>query len=266
MPVAVKLVVSPFATEAVAGLMAIAVNTGAVTVNAALLEVMPFAEAVMVLLPCASEEAMPLAFSVATVVSLDIQVTDPEILPELPSEYVPVAVNVTGVPLGVEDVAGPMLIPVTTAAVTVNGAADEETPFNEAVTVVLPTATPVATPVVLLIVVMALSAAAQATLLVMSVVVLSVYVPVAVKLVVSPLATVAVAGVMAMLVSVTGVGVALPLPPPQPESISVVTTSMFTPNSLVEMFNSFFKKFISNSLIASIFQGFKRLNRTIRMQ
>ena len=86
MPVAVKLVVSPLATEAVAGLIAIAVSSRAVTVRVALLEVMPLYEAVMVVLPCARVEAMPLLFSVATVLSLDAQVTDPEMLPVWPSE------------------------------------------------------------------------------------------------------------------------------------------------------------------------------------
>ena len=80
------MVVSPLATEAVVGLMAIAVNTGAVTVKVALFEVMPLADAETVVLPCARLEAMPLALSVATVVSVDAQVTDPETLPELPSE------------------------------------------------------------------------------------------------------------------------------------------------------------------------------------
>lgn len=161
MPVAVKAVVSPCATVAVAGVMAMAVNAGAVTVKVALLEVMPLVEAVTVVLPCANVEAMPLALSVATVALLDSHVTDPETFPELPSEYVPVAVNVTGVPLGVEGVDGLMLIPVITAAVTDRLAAGEVMPLEEAITVVLPTATPVATPVVLLTVTTPVSPDAQ---------------------------------------------------------------------------------------------------------
>lgn len=86
MPVAVKLVESPLVTEALVGEIAMTVNTGAVTVKAALLEVTPFAEAEIELVPCVRDEAMPLAFSVATEVLLDAQVTDPETLPELPSE------------------------------------------------------------------------------------------------------------------------------------------------------------------------------------
>lgn len=83
---AVKLVVRPFATEAVEGLIAMAVSALALTVKVALLEVMPLAEAVTVVLPCASVEAMPLAFSVATVALLLAQVTDPVTLPVVPSE------------------------------------------------------------------------------------------------------------------------------------------------------------------------------------
>ena len=62
------------------------------------------------------------------------------------------AVKVTGTPLGVDGVVGLMLRPVITAAVTVRLAVGEVMPLEEAVTVVLPTATPVAMPVVLLIV------------------------------------------------------------------------------------------------------------------
>lgn len=147
-----KLVICPFVTEAVAGVMAMAVNAGAVTVKVALLEVMPLAEAVTVVLPCANVEAIPLSLSVATVALLDSQATDPETLPELPSEKVPVAVKVTGVPRDEDGAAGLMLIPVITAAVTNRLAAGEVIPLEDAVTLVLPTAPPLATPVVLLIV------------------------------------------------------------------------------------------------------------------
>ena len=84
------------------------------------------------------------------------------------------AVNVTGVPLGVEGVAGVMLIPVMAAAVTDRLAVGEVMLLAEAVTVVLPTAMPVATPVVLLIVATPVLADAQVTWLVMVAVVLSV--------------------------------------------------------------------------------------------
>ena len=86
MPLAVNCCVLPINTLGAVGVMEMEANTGTVTVKVALLEVMPFVEAVTVVLPCASVEAMPLAFSVATVTLLDAQVTDPDTLPELPSK------------------------------------------------------------------------------------------------------------------------------------------------------------------------------------
>jgi hypothetical protein len=85
-PLAVNCCELPTVTLADEGVMESVANTGAVTVKVALLEVTPFAEAVMLLLPCASEEAMPLAFSMATVVSLDAQLAEPEMSPVVPSE------------------------------------------------------------------------------------------------------------------------------------------------------------------------------------
>lgn len=86
MPVAVKLEVKPFAKVAEAGLIAIAVSAGAVTVNVATLEFTPFAEAVTLVVPCAKLEAIPLVFKVATVVALEVQITDADALPVVPSE------------------------------------------------------------------------------------------------------------------------------------------------------------------------------------
>jgi hypothetical protein len=73
-------------TEAVLDVMEMVINSGTVTVKVALLELIPFADAVMIVLPSAKVDAMPLEFSVATEVLLDTHVTDPETLPELPSE------------------------------------------------------------------------------------------------------------------------------------------------------------------------------------
>lgn len=73
---AVKLVFSPFATEALAGLIEMAVNIGAVTVKVALLEVTPLAEAVTVVLPTATPVITPeVLLIVAIVVSVAAQVT-----------------------------------------------------------------------------------------------------------------------------------------------------------------------------------------------
>lgn len=75
--------------------------------------------------------------------------------------------NVTDTPFGVEGAIGLMLIPVIVAVVTVMLAVGEVMPFNEAVTVVLPTATPVAMPVALLIVAIFMLPDAQLAWLVM---------------------------------------------------------------------------------------------------
>lgn len=84
-PVAVRLAVSPLAIVAEGGVMAMLVNTGAVTVSVALFEFTPPSEAVMVLLPMLSPEAIPLAFSVATAVLLECQATEAEMSPVLAS-------------------------------------------------------------------------------------------------------------------------------------------------------------------------------------
>lgn len=57
-----------------------------VTVNTATLEVMPFNEALIVVLPAVRAEALPLEFSVATAVLLEAHTTEPEILPVVLSE------------------------------------------------------------------------------------------------------------------------------------------------------------------------------------
>ena len=85
-PVAVKLVVYPFATTPGDGVIPIAVNVGAVTVSVALLDVLPLSVAVTLDAPCSNVDATPLVLTVATLVLLDAQVTDPEIFPVLASE------------------------------------------------------------------------------------------------------------------------------------------------------------------------------------
>lgn len=73
-------------TLADAGVIESVANTGAVTVSAALLEVRPPVEAVTVVLPSFREDAVPLPFIVATALSVDAQIADPERLAVLPSE------------------------------------------------------------------------------------------------------------------------------------------------------------------------------------
>lgn len=76
MPVAVKLFVDPMATDAVLDVMEMVVNNGAVTVKVALLEVMPLAEAVTVVLPTATPVATPVVLLIVAILMLpDVQVT-----------------------------------------------------------------------------------------------------------------------------------------------------------------------------------------------
>ncbi|OGS95718.1 MAG: hypothetical protein A3H31_08155 [Gallionellales bacterium RIFCSPLOWO2_02_FULL_57_47] len=84
-PLAVNCSVFPNSMRAIGWVMESVASTGAVTARVAL-EGMPLRDAVMVALPCARVVAMPLAFSVATAVLPDVQVTEPETLPVLPSE------------------------------------------------------------------------------------------------------------------------------------------------------------------------------------
>lgn len=127
------------------------------TVNVTVL-VIPFKVAVMLQVPVPSVPsptpvAMPRASMVATVVSLEVQVTEPEILPVVLFENVPVAVKVVVLPLPIDIVAGVIAMLCSVASVTVMLAAGEVmVPYNEgmaAVMLVVPTATPVTKPVLL---------------------------------------------------------------------------------------------------------------------
>jgi hypothetical protein len=86
----VKLVASPCATEAVAGLTEIESNAGAVTVNVALSVTVPLpgtlTVAVTVAVPTAREEATPLLSTVTTFILEETQLTEPDTSAELPSE------------------------------------------------------------------------------------------------------------------------------------------------------------------------------------
>lgn len=212
-PVAVRLVVRPLARVAEIGVTAIAVSVGAVTVRMAPPDVTPPVEAVMVLVPTFTPAARPLLPTVATLVLLEFQVTEAEILPVVLSAKAPVAVKVVLVPTSIETAAGATVMLVSGEAVTVMVTTFEVTPFRAAVTVVLPTATPVTTPVLPPTLAVAGLADAQVTVVVRLAVELSEKVPVAVRLAVPPLATVAEAGVMAMDFSV-GAGVGAAPPPP----------------------------------------------------
>lgn len=127
--------------------------------------------------------------------------------------------------MSMETVAGATAMLVSGEAVTVMLTTFDVMPFRAAVTVVLPTATPVTMPVLLPTLAVAGLAEAQVTVVVIFAVELSEKVPVAVRLAVPPLATVGDAGVMAMDFSVgAGVGAAAS-PPPPPHAVSRTVAS-----------------------------------------
>jgi hypothetical protein len=86
LPVAANCCVNPTITLAEDGVMAMDANTGAVTVKVALLDETPLTEALMMVLPCANDEAIPLELILATLLLLDDHVAKSETLPELSSE------------------------------------------------------------------------------------------------------------------------------------------------------------------------------------
>lgn len=114
----------------------------------------PFSVAEMVALPVRTPVAIPLALTMATDMSLEAQLTEPEILPVVPSEKPPVAVKVVFAPEITDAVRGAIVIAAfTVAAVTVKALLAEVTPpymvplFTAAVMLTIPTALPVTTPV-----------------------------------------------------------------------------------------------------------------------
>jgi len=228
---AVKLTVDVAMTLGAVGAMAIETTTGAVTVKAAALDVIPFNAAVMELVPMPAPVAIPLVFSVAAAVLLECQVTVPEMLPLLPSEYMPVAVKVALLPLAMDALPGVTAIPVKVAAVTVMPAAGDVTPLNVAVTDVVPTVVPDTTPGWVPMLAIAGSADVQTTCDVMSAVEASEYVPVAVRLLVRPLAIMADTGVIAILFNVTAGAVTdAPVPLFPPQAVSSETIRSKTPD------------------------------------
>lgn len=144
-----KLVVNPLDTVALTGLMAILVNSAAATVRLVLpVTVMPFATlvAVMVVLPTARVVAMPLVLTVAMPVLLDVHVTLPDTLPALLSEYVPVAVKVTGNPLAMGFLEALTVMTCNLAVVTVTLTLAVLRPYAVAKTVISPAVIPLTRP------------------------------------------------------------------------------------------------------------------------
>jgi hypothetical protein len=139
----------PSAIEPFAGVTAIDTRLGAVTVSVAEPLIAPEA-AVMVAVPLPTEVAIPLVFTVATDVAVELQVPDVVRFCLLPSVNVPVAVNCWVRPSGIEAEDGVTAIVTSTGLVTAKEAEPVTVP-DVAVIVVLPCALLVARPVELIV-------------------------------------------------------------------------------------------------------------------
>ena len=117
---AINCLATPNAVFGNAGVTLIEVKVAFVTTNPLLPDTEPNV-AVMVVLPAATGVAKPVAVAiVATLVLLELHVTDVVILAVVLLEYVPVAINDSGTPSAVLAVAGVTAIDTKLAAVIVN--------------------------------------------------------------------------------------------------------------------------------------------------
>jgi hypothetical protein len=202
---------------AVGGSTEMLTSVAAVTVKDALPEIAPEVAVIVAdptLLAVASP-AVPVALeTVATVESVELQVTVPVRFCVVVSEYTPVAVNCCVVPLAMLGFGGVTWMLTSVAAVMVSVAVPA-TPPKLAVMVLEPTPIPVARPLDEIEAVPVLEEV-QATIEVKSWVVLSVNVPVAVNCWVVPFGMLGVAGVTWMLVSVAAVTVNFAVPETAP--------------------------------------------------
>jgi hypothetical protein len=204
-------------------------NVGAVTVSTAVLLVTLPEVAVMFELPTPRPVATPAALIEATAPFSEFHVAEFVRSCVLLSVYVPVAVKACVKPLAIEGLTGATAMETSAGAVTVKEAVLLVMLPEVAVMFELPTPRPVPTPAALIEATAPLSEF-QVTVFVMSAVLLSVYVPVAVKACVRPLAIEALAGETAMetragavtvstavlLVTPPELAVILELPTPRP--------------------------------------------------
>jgi len=206
-PVAVNCCVVPALIEGAAGVTAIdcSVTTAAVTVNESFgLTTLP-SVAVICVVPAATPVANPvLAPMVANPVFDEAHVTVVVMFFVELSLYVPIAANCCVAPALIDGPAGVTAIDcsVTAAAVTVNASFGLVTLPSVALICVVPTATAVANPVLAPIVANPVFDETHVTVVVMSLVELSLYVPVAVNCCVFPTAIDGPAGVTAIDCSV----------------------------------------------------------------
>jgi hypothetical protein len=127
-----------------AGVTAIEDNVASVTVNTEVADIAPEV-AVITDDPVAIPLAIPLETTVATLVSADDQVIEALISTDVPSEYVPVAVNCSVKPLAMLGSTGVSAIELNTASVTVNVEVADLAP-KVAVTTEVPVAKALARP------------------------------------------------------------------------------------------------------------------------
>jgi hypothetical protein len=185
-PVAVNCFVVPLAIEGLTGVTAIDTSVAAVTVNVTGGLTAPDLDTEICVVPVPTPVAKPPPpVIVATVVVPDTQLDTCVRSCVLPSVYVPVAVNCKVAPFAIDGLTGVTAIDTSVAAVTVNVAPGLVTPFSAAVICELPKPTAVARPAELIVATVVVPET-HTTCVVRSLVLLSAYVPVAVKGKLSP--------------------------------------------------------------------------------
>jgi hypothetical protein len=240
-PVAVNCCDAPNGIEALEGVTAMETSDAPVTVKVAVAETLPDV-AVIVELPAASPFASPEApftLMLATPVLLEVQVTRPVALPELPSLKVALAVNWKVVFSAIVWLVGEILREVMVGEVTVSVTLPF-TPARAALMVAVPAATPVAMPVFETVAMLVLEEV-QVAVLVTSCVLPSLYEPVALSWVPVPAATEGALGVIWI-----DVNLAPPLLPP-PEDFVLAQPASSTALANVNKSSSFFIVFIGST-------------------
>jgi hypothetical protein len=206
-------------------------STAVVTVSVVLPDFTPEV-AVTVAEPAATPVARPAAFTVATDVVLDDQITDPVMSCELPLLRLPVAVNCWVNPATIDGFAGVTAIDWSAAAVTV---VLPETVPDVAVIVEMPAETPVAIPLASTVTI-AVADEVHCADAVISCVVPSENVPVAVNCWVSPTAMLESAGVTLMDCKAAFVTVNVAVPVRAPDAAVIFAVPAVKPLASPEAF------------------------------
>ena len=151
-PVAVNCWVVPFAIDGLTGVTAIDTSVAAVTVNVSAGLVTPLNAAVICDVPTPMPVAKPAELIVATPVVPDTHVACVVRFCVLLSEYVPVAVNCSVVPLAIDGLTGITAIDTRAGATAVTKSPGLTTvPIVAVICVVCPELTPVASPLPLIV-------------------------------------------------------------------------------------------------------------------